>query len=203
MCTAGQVKHHLKHTLADSRNTIIFVGYQAAGSLGRVIQTDTSPVRIFGQWYPLKARVETIEGFSAHADRTELLDWFESLDGPPQRTFLVHGRKPRRSAWPTPSPSGSAPTSRCQDPASATICRDRAAAPSSAPWQQRGSETEPTVPSPSARVAGPADREVGHEEVERPEPPRPLRGDPEMLHPETAGRTFHPQDAALESSPAY
>jgi len=176
MCTAGRVKHHLKHTLADSRNTIIFVGYQAAGSLGRVIQTGTSPVRIFGQWYPLKARVETIEGFSAHADRTELLDWFESLDGPPQRTFLVHGRKPRRSAWPTPSPSGSAPTSRCQDPASATICRDRAAAPSSAPWQQRGSETEP---------------------------PRPLRGDPEMLHPETAGRTFHPQDAALESSPAY
>ena len=93
MCTAGRVKHHLKHTLADSRNTIIFVGYQAAGSLGRVIQTGTSPVRIFGQWYPLKARVETIEGFSAHADRTELLDWFESLGGPPQRTFLVHGEE--------------------------------------------------------------------------------------------------------------
>lgn len=87
------MKHHLKHTLADSRNTIIFVGYQAAGSLGRVIQTGTSPVRIFGQWYPLKARVETIEGFSAHADRTELLDWFESLGGPPQRTFLVHGEE--------------------------------------------------------------------------------------------------------------
>lgn len=93
MCTAGRVKHHLKHTIDDAKNTIVFVGYQAAGSLGRIIQSGVSPVRIFGQWYPLNARVETIEGFSAHADRTELLDWFEGLGGTPERTFLVHGEE--------------------------------------------------------------------------------------------------------------
>ncbi|MDA1094782.1 MAG: MBL fold metallo-hydrolase [Acidobacteria bacterium] len=93
MCTAGRVKHHLKHTVGDARNTILFVGYQAAGSLGRLIQAGTSPIRIFGEWYPLNARVETIDGFSAHADRTELLDWFAGLGGAPDRTFLVHGEE--------------------------------------------------------------------------------------------------------------
>ena len=93
MCTAGRVKHHLKHTISDSRNTVLFVGYQAERSLGRVIQSGTSPVRIFGDWYPLEARVETIEGFSAHADLDELVEWFASLDGPPRRTFVVHGEE--------------------------------------------------------------------------------------------------------------
>ena len=93
MCTAGRVKHHLKHTISDSRNTILFVGYQAERSLGRVIQSGTSPIRIFGDWYPLEARVETIEGFSAHADLDELVEWFASLDGPPRRTFVVHGEE--------------------------------------------------------------------------------------------------------------
>ena len=69
------------------------MGYQAAGSLGRIIQSGVSPVRISGQWYPLNARAETMEGFSAHADRTELLDWFEGLGGTPDRTFLVHGEE--------------------------------------------------------------------------------------------------------------
>ncbi len=91
MYTAGRVKHHLKHTVTHSRNTIIFVGYQANGSLGRLIQNGTSPIRIFGEWYPLNARIETIEGFSAHADKTELVDWFEGLGGVPERTFIVHG----------------------------------------------------------------------------------------------------------------
>ena len=93
MCTAGRVKHHLKHTISDSRNTILFVGYQAERSLGRVIQSGTSPIRIFGDWYPLEARVETIEGFLAHADLDGLGGWFSSLDGPPRRTFVVHGEE--------------------------------------------------------------------------------------------------------------
>jgi metallo-beta-lactamase family protein len=76
MCTAGRVKHHLKHNISDPRSTVLFVGYQAHGSLGRVIQSGVSPVRIFGEWYPVHAAVETIEGFSAHADRDELLEWF-------------------------------------------------------------------------------------------------------------------------------
>jgi len=93
MCTAGRVKHHLKFNIADARNTILFVGYQAQGSLGRVIQSGTSPVRIFGTWHPVNAAIETIDGFSAHADRDELVKWFESLGTPPTRTFVVHGEE--------------------------------------------------------------------------------------------------------------
>ena len=93
MCTAGRVKHHLKFNISDSRNTVLFVGYQAQRSLGRVIQSGTSPVRIFGEWYPVRARIETIDGFSAHADLDELVEWFEQLGGPPQRTFVVHGEE--------------------------------------------------------------------------------------------------------------
>ena len=93
MCTAGRIKHHLKFNISDARNTVLFVGYQAQGSLGRVIQSGTSPVRIFGGWYPVNARIETIEGFSAHADREELIEWFESLGAPPTRTFVVHGEE--------------------------------------------------------------------------------------------------------------
>jgi len=62
MCTAGRIKHHLKNHISDGRNTILFVGYQAGGTLGRAIQSGTSPVRIFGEWHVVQARVETIEG---------------------------------------------------------------------------------------------------------------------------------------------
>ena len=60
---------------------------------GRGIQSGTSSVRIFGEWYPAEARTETIDGFSSHADREELIGWFEALDGPPRRTFVVHGEE--------------------------------------------------------------------------------------------------------------
>ena len=101
MCTAGRVKHHLKHAISDSRNTVLFVGYQAHRSLGRVIQNGTSPVRIFGDWYPVSARIETVDGFSAHADRDELLEWFASLNGVPRRTFVVHGEESAALAFGT------------------------------------------------------------------------------------------------------
>jgi metallo-beta-lactamase family protein len=93
MCTAGRVKHHLRHNLADPNATVLFVGYQAHGSLGRLIQSGVDPIRIFGDWYPVRATVETIEGFSAHADLDELLRWFEGLGGVPRRTFVVHGEE--------------------------------------------------------------------------------------------------------------
>jgi len=93
MCTAGRIKHHLKNNISDSRSTVLFVGYQAAGTLGRLIQDGTDPVRIFGDWYPVRARVESIEGFSAHADQAELLDWFGQLDGIPRSTYVVHGEE--------------------------------------------------------------------------------------------------------------
>jgi metallo-beta-lactamase family protein len=93
MATAGRIKHHLKNNLGDPRNTILFVGYQAQGTLGRVIQQGTDPVRIFGEMHPVRASIETIEGFSAHADREELLGWFDALGSVPLRTFVVHGEE--------------------------------------------------------------------------------------------------------------
>ncbi|NKB88106.1 MAG: MBL fold metallo-hydrolase [Acidobacteria bacterium] len=91
MCTAGRIKHHLKHEIGNPRSTVLFVGYQARGSLGRVIQNGTSPVRIHGDTFDVRARIEQIPGFSAHADRSALLDWYDGLGGNPQHTFVVHG----------------------------------------------------------------------------------------------------------------
>jgi len=93
MCTAGRIKHHLKHNIADSRNTILFVGYQAAHTLGRHIQSGTNPIRIFGGWFDVKAEIQTIEGFSAHADLDEMLAWYDSLGGVTKQTFVVHGEE--------------------------------------------------------------------------------------------------------------
>ncbi len=83
MCTAGRVKHHLKHNISNPKCTILFVGYQAANTLGRIIKEGTNPVRIFQEWYDVKADIETIEGFSAHADLDELLAWYDSLGRSP------------------------------------------------------------------------------------------------------------------------
>lgn len=93
MCTAGRIKHHLKYNLDDARNTVLFVGYQARGTLGDLIKSGARSVRIHGVWTQVRASIETIEGFSAHADRAELVAWFEALEGPPGRTFLVHGEE--------------------------------------------------------------------------------------------------------------
>jgi metallo-beta-lactamase family protein len=93
MCTAGRIKHHLKHNISNPRNTILFVGYQAEHTLGRHIQSGTDPVRIFGGWFDVKARIRTIDGFSAHADLDELLGWYDSLGGVQRQTFLVHGEE--------------------------------------------------------------------------------------------------------------
>lgn len=93
MCTAGRVKHHLKFNIGDPRSTVLFVGYQARGTLGRAIETGIDPVRIFGDWYRVRARIARIEGFSAHADQEELLDWYRRLDPRPRRVYLVHGEE--------------------------------------------------------------------------------------------------------------
>jgi len=93
MCTAGRVKHHLKHNISDPRATILFVGYQANHTLGRLIKGGKDPVRIFQGWFDVKADIEVIEGFSAHADLDELLAWYDSLGGVHHKTFLVHGEE--------------------------------------------------------------------------------------------------------------
>ncbi|MCS7224835.1 MAG: MBL fold metallo-hydrolase [Armatimonadetes bacterium] len=95
MCTGGRVKHHLAHRISDPKNTIIFVGFQAEGTLGRQIVDGVSPVRIFGEHYPVRARVEVLDAFSAHADQSELVRWTEGFLRPPEITFLVHGEKER------------------------------------------------------------------------------------------------------------
>lgn len=90
MCTGGRVRHHLRHNLAHSDCSVIFVGYAAEGTLARIIIDGAQRVRLFGREIPVRARIHTINGFSAHADKSELLDWHARL-GRPARTFLVHG----------------------------------------------------------------------------------------------------------------
>jgi len=91
MCTAGRIKHHLVNNLGSSRNTILFVGYQAIGTLGRQIVDGAKTVRIHGVRRRVKARIEQIHGFSAHADQTGLLRWIGALEVTPRRVFLTHG----------------------------------------------------------------------------------------------------------------
>jgi metallo-beta-lactamase family protein len=91
MCTGGRIKYHLINNITRPECTIMFVGYQAMGTLGRVIVDGAEEVRILGSKYPIKARIERIHGFSAHADRSELLKWLQGLEKPPRKVFVVHG----------------------------------------------------------------------------------------------------------------
>jgi metallo-beta-lactamase family protein len=91
MCTGGRIKHHLVNNIAKEENTILFVGYQAAGTLGRQIVNRAQRVRILGQYYPIKAKIAQLNGFSAHADRDGLVRWLSSLHKPPRRVFITHG----------------------------------------------------------------------------------------------------------------
>ena len=92
MCEGGRILHHLKNNIQDTRNTVLFVSFQAEHTLGRRILERQARVPIFGERYRLNARVERIDGYSAHADRDELLGYIERLDpGSLQGTFIVHG----------------------------------------------------------------------------------------------------------------
>jgi len=91
MCTGGRVKHHLVTNISRPESTILFVGYQAIGTLGRQIVDGAKKVRILGQHYPVRARIAQIHGFSAHADRNELFRWLSELKKAPRRVFVVHG----------------------------------------------------------------------------------------------------------------
>lgn len=93
MCTGGRVKHHLVNNISRLESSILFVGYQARGTLGRKILERPKRVRILGQKYPVRARIEKINGFSAHADRDELLRWVSGFKKAPKKIFVVHGEK--------------------------------------------------------------------------------------------------------------
>jgi len=93
MCTGGRIRHHLRHNLWRSEASIIFVGYAAAETLGRRIIDGAKEVQLFGEDIPVRARVHTINGFSAHADQQELLAWQDRIGGK-KAVFLVHGELP-------------------------------------------------------------------------------------------------------------
>ena len=93
MCTGGRVKHHLVTNISRPESTILFVGYQATGTLGRQIVDGARKVRILGQRYPVRARVAQIHGFSSHADRNELIRWLSRPGMAPKRVFVVHGER--------------------------------------------------------------------------------------------------------------
>jgi metallo-beta-lactamase family protein len=90
MCEAGRIRHHLKHNLWRQESTVLFVGYQSEGSLGRILQDGAKTVKLFGEKIAVKARIETLRGISAHADVGILLDWLGSLSPAPQRVFVNH-----------------------------------------------------------------------------------------------------------------
>ncbi len=91
MCTGGRIKHHLINNITRPESTVMFVGYQAFGTLGRRIVEGEKRVRILGQEYDVKARIAQVHGFSAHADKNELLQWLEGLTRAPRKVFVVHG----------------------------------------------------------------------------------------------------------------
>jgi len=99
MCTGGRIKHHLKSNISRPESTILFVGYQAIGTLGRIILDGVNPIRLFGEEHEVKARIEKISGFSAHADQNELIRWITSLTKAPRRVFVTHGEPDAANAF--------------------------------------------------------------------------------------------------------
>ncbi len=91
MCTGGRIKHHLAVNIDRPESTVLFVGYQAHGTLGRELVDGAKKIRLFGAMRDVRARVSRINGFSGHADRTELVRWISHLTSPPRRMFLNHG----------------------------------------------------------------------------------------------------------------
>jgi metallo-beta-lactamase family protein len=93
MITGGRIKHHLVREITRPESTLIFVGYQAVGTLGRQILDGVSPVSILGQSYPVRLKIENINGLSAHAGMNDLQRWLNNFKVPPKRVFLTHGEE--------------------------------------------------------------------------------------------------------------
>ena len=91
MCDAGRIRHHLKHNLPRPECSVLFTGFQASGTLGRKLVDGATSVRLFGEEIPVRARICTIGGLSAHADREGLIEWLQGFHNAPERTFVVHG----------------------------------------------------------------------------------------------------------------
>jgi len=90
MCTGGRIRHHIKHRLWRESNTMIFIGFQAQGTLGRLLVDGLKDIKIFGDEIKVRSRIETLGGFSAHAGQSELISWIENFQ-PTPRVLLIHG----------------------------------------------------------------------------------------------------------------
>ncbi len=93
MVTGGRVKHHIANNITRPESTILFVGYQAIGTPGRILLNGAKEIRLFGQIYSVKANIEKIDGFSAHADYDGLLAWLSDIRIPPRYVFVTHGEE--------------------------------------------------------------------------------------------------------------
>lgn len=91
MCDAGRIRHHLKHNLWRKDSTILFVGYQAVGTLGRILYDGISEVKLFGEKISVNANIKTLKGISGHADEAGLLKWVSSFRNKPKSVFIIHG----------------------------------------------------------------------------------------------------------------
>lgn len=91
MCEAGRIRHHLKHNLWRPESTVLFVGYQAVGTLGRTLIDGAESVKLFGEKIGIKARIEKLDGVSGHADKQGLIDWLQGFKRKPEKVFIVHG----------------------------------------------------------------------------------------------------------------
>jgi metallo-beta-lactamase family protein len=97
MCTGGRIKHHLQFNLPRKESTIVFVGYQAVGTLGRLITEGAKEVRVLGEMLPVVASIARLEGLSGHADRDDIVNWLSGIKDKPRETFVTHG-EPKVSA---------------------------------------------------------------------------------------------------------
>lgn len=93
MCTGGRIKHHIANNINNPKSTLLFVGYQAIGTLGRILLDGTKEVRLFGKNFPVKLKIRRIEGFSAHAGKQELFDWITHLKKMPTQVIITHGEE--------------------------------------------------------------------------------------------------------------
>ena len=91
MCDAGRIRHHLKHNLWRPECSVVFAGYQAEGTLGRILQDGAQTVKIFGEEIDVRAHIETMDGISGHADRDGLISWISAFEKKPDYVFVVHG----------------------------------------------------------------------------------------------------------------
>jgi metallo-beta-lactamase family protein len=91
MATGGRVVHHLKAFAPDPKNTILFAGYQAAGTRGAAMINGAESVKIHGEYVPVRAEVQILSNLSAHADYAEILGWLDNFRAPPKQTFITHG----------------------------------------------------------------------------------------------------------------